>query len=214
MARMIRYSFLWTGLRNNMACKVPDFKDSVGDWVYRYTEEDGTRYFTRAGMLYHALKQRVNPDGAKQKASPLYSGCTNGFSDFQDFSEWCQYQIGYNHDFHLDKDLLIKGNKVYSKDTCVFLPQEVNKLLTKRQRFRGDLPIGLTWEKNRTSIRVGFTRDNERVNAGSYQSVEVAFSVYKNLKEIFIKQQAEKWKDKIDPRVYEALMNYQVEITD
>ena len=197
-----------------MTYKVPDFKDSCGDWVYRYTDEDGTRLFTRSGMLYHALKQRTNPNGEKQKASPLYVGCINKFSDFQEFAEWCQSQVGYNHDFHLDKDLLRKGNKVYSKDTCVFLPQEVNKLLTKRQRFRGDLPIGLTWEKNHTSIRVGFTRGNERVNAGSYQNVEVAFSVYKHLKEDWIKQQANKWRDQIDPRAYEALMNYQVEITD
>ena len=197
-----------------MAFKVPDFKDSCGDWVYRYAEDDGTRYFTRAGMLYHGLKQRVNPSGVKQKASPLYTGCTSEFSDFQDFSEWCQTQVGYNSDFHLDKDLLIKGNKVYSKDTCVFLPQEINKLLTKRQRFRGSLPIGLTWEKNHTSIRLGFTRGNERVHCGSYQSVEVAFAVHKKMKEDWIKQQAEKWKSQIDPRTYNALMNYQVEITD
>ena len=197
-----------------MAFKVPDFKDSVGDWVYRYTEEDATRYFTRSGMLYHALKQRVNPDGEKQKKSPLYVGCTSSFHDFQDFSEWCQNQVGYNLDFHLDKDLLVRGNKVYSKDTCVFLPQELNKLLTKRQRFRGNLPIGLTWEKNNTSIRVGFTRDSLRVNAGSYQSIEVAFYVYKNLKEDWIKKQAAKWQSQIDPRAYEALMAYEVLITD
>ena len=37
---------------------------------------------------------------------------------------------------------------------------------------------------------------------------------YKDAKESFVKEQAEKWKGKIDPRAYKALMNYQVEITD
>ena len=41
-----------------------------------------------------------------------------------------------------------------------------------------------------------------------------AFNAYKKAKESFVKEQAEKWKGKIDPRAYEALMNYQVEITD
>ena len=41
-----------------------------------------------------------------------------------------------------------------------------------------------------------------------------AFNAYKQAKEAFIKEQANKWKSEIDPRAYEALMNYTVEITD
>ena len=41
-----------------------------------------------------------------------------------------------------------------------------------------------------------------------------AFNAYKEAKEAFVKEQAEKWKSQIDPRAYKALMNYQVEITD
>ena len=43
---------------------------------------------------------------------------------------------------------------------------------------------------------------------------EEAFLAYKKDKEAYIKDVANKWKDKIDPRAYEALMNYEVEITD
>ena len=38
--------------------------------------------------------------------------------------------------------------------------------------------------------------------------------VSKIARESYVKEVANKWKDQIDPRVYEALMNYQVEITD
>ena len=41
-----------------------------------------------------------------------------------------------------------------------------------------------------------------------------AFNAYKEAKESFVKEQAEKWKGKIDNRAYDALMSYKVEITD
>ena len=49
---------------------------------------------------------------------------------------------------------------------------------------------------------------------GYFKTEIEAFNAYKQAKESFIKEQAEKWKDKIDPRAYEALINYTVEITD
>ena len=49
---------------------------------------------------------------------------------------------------------------------------------------------------------------------GMFKTVEEAFQAYKQAKEAYIKEVANKWKDQIDNRVYKALMNYQVEITD
>ena len=49
---------------------------------------------------------------------------------------------------------------------------------------------------------------------GSFKTEIEAFKAYKIAKESFVKEQANKWKDEIDERAYEALMNYQVEITD
>ena len=45
---------------------------------------------------------------------------------------------------------------------------------------------------------------------GLFNTELEAFNAYKEAKESFIKEQAEKWKGKIDPRAYEALMNYTV----
>jgi hypothetical protein len=49
---------------------------------------------------------------------------------------------------------------------------------------------------------------------GLYSTPEEAFQAYKTAKESNIKETAEKWKVKIEPRVYKALISYQVEITD
>lgn len=49
---------------------------------------------------------------------------------------------------------------------------------------------------------------------GYFQDEMSAFLAYKKAKETYIKELANKWKDHIDIRVYNVLMNYQVEITD
>ena len=49
---------------------------------------------------------------------------------------------------------------------------------------------------------------------GSHDTPEEAFIAAKKGKEDYIKQKADEWKHLIDPRVYEAMYKYQVEITD
>ena len=49
---------------------------------------------------------------------------------------------------------------------------------------------------------------------GLFNTELEAFYAYKQAKETYIKEVANKWKDQIDPRVYNALMKYEVEITD
>ena len=49
---------------------------------------------------------------------------------------------------------------------------------------------------------------------GGFDTPEEAFLAYKQAKEAYIKEVANKWKGQIDPKVYEALMNWNVEITD
>ena len=49
---------------------------------------------------------------------------------------------------------------------------------------------------------------------GLFNTEIEAFNAYKQAKETFVKEQAEKWKGKIDERAYNALMNYTVNLTD
>ena len=153
-----------------------------------------------------------------QKKQPTYEGCevSDNFKSFEYFYEWCHKQIGFNNKgWHLDKDLLTKGNKVYSENTCVFIPAEINTLLIKCTASRGENLIGVYWDKKGKAFVAMVNKNKGRSEYLGYFKTEIeAFNAYKKAKEAFIKEQAEKWKGKIDDRAYEALMDYQVEITD
>ena len=172
---------------------------------------------TKEYRLWNNMLKRCYSVGC-QKVRPTYIDCSisENFRYLQYFKEWCNNQIGFNSvdekgkPFALDKDILVKGNRVYNEDVCVFVPQEVNLLFTKRDKSRGEYPIGVSFHKSRGMLTA--TLNNKYL--GYFNTAEQAFQVYKTAKEAYIKEVANKWKDKIDPKVYEALMNYEVHIDD
>ena len=176
---------------------------------------------TKEYNLWYSMLRRCYSDSSKKKC-PTYIGCevSAKFKSFEYFYEWCNKQIGFynqgnENPFHLDKDLLIKGNKVYSESTCVFLPQEINSLLTKRTSLRGNHLIGVYWDKTHKAFIALVNKNKGKQEHLGYFNTEIeAFKAYKTAKESFIKEQANKWKGKIDDRAYEALMNYEVSIDD
>ncbi len=147
------------------------------------------------------------------KKSPSYEQCLTSetFNDYQQFKTWCNSQLGFgNTGWELDKDILVKGNKIYSEDTCCFVPKEINLLLVKHDKGRGDYLLGVDYHKNRKQFRA---RCSDK-HLGWFNTEIEAFHAYKHAKEAYVKELANKWKEQIDPRVYEALMKYEVEITD
>lgn len=176
---------------------------------------------TKEYVLWHSMLVRCYSDNSKKK-NPTYEGCevSNKFKSYEYFYEWCHSQIGFDNDgngnpFQLDKDLLVKGNKVYNENVCVFLPQEINSLLVKSTASRGEYLIGVCLHKRDKVFMATVSKNKGKQEFLGYFNTELeAFNAYKTAKETFIKEQANKWKGKIDERAYNALMNYTVEITD
>ena len=184
----------------------------------------GTKYptkingvITKEYVLWSGMLKRCYSDVYK-KRYPTYEGCkvSNKFKNYEYFYEWCHKQIGFcNEGWHLDKDLLIKGNKVYSEDSCVFIPSDINLLLTKSTASRGEHLIGVCWCKRDKAFVAQINKNKGNQEHLGYFKTEIeAFNAYKTAKESFIKEQANKFKSQIDPRAYNALMKYTVEITD
>ena len=172
---------------------------------------------TKEYTLWCNMLKRCYSDSSK-KEYPTYEGCevSDNFKSYEYFYEWCINQIGFdNEGWHLDKDLLNKGNKVYSEYTCVFIPSEINSLLVKREALRGEHLIGVYWHNTKKAFVAQVSKGKGKSERLGLFNTEIeAFNAYKTAKETFVKEQANKWKSQIDLRAYEALMNYTVEITD
>ena len=184
----------------------------------------GTKYpirvngvLTKEYVLWQSMLKRCYSDDFKKK-HPTYEYCevSDKFKSYEYFYEWCHKQIGFcNEGFELDKDLLVKGNKVYSESTCVFIPSEINLLLIKREASRGKHLIGVSWSNTNKAFMAQVSKNKGKSEHLGFFNTELeAFNVYKKAKESFVKEQAEKWKGKIDDRAYNALMNYEVHIDD
>lgn len=157
---------------------------------------------------------------AMHKRRPTYIGCTvsENFKNFQWFAAWCHTQVGFGLEgYQLEKDIIIKGNKIYSEHTCRFVPNSINMLLAKSDAARGDYPIGVQSHKNGFIARCGNTKSRSikgKGYIGIYSTPEEAFAAYKKQKEKLIRDAAVEYEDFISADVFEALLNYEVEITD
>jgi len=138
----------------------------------------------------------------------------NFITFFQNVAKWQEvnWKSWMDSSWDLDKDILKKGNKIYSPETCCFVPQEINKLLCKANSIRGKYPIGVKKSGNRFEAKLYI--DNNPIYLDTFNTPEEAFQAYKIAKEAHIKEVADKWKGKITEPTYQALYTYKVEITD
>lgn len=164
----------------------------------------------------HMLKRCY--DEKELSKYPTYIGCEicEELLCFQNFGKWHDenYYTVDGEEMCLDKDILIKGNKIYSPETCIFAPERINILFTKSDSARGEFPIGVCYNKENDNFISRLNKNDEKVYLGSFDTPEEAFYKYKQEKELHIKEIADEYKSKIPQRLYDALYRYEVEIYD
>lgn len=148
-----------------------------------------------------------------------YKNCSvcNEWLNFQNFAKWYDenyYQV-LNENMEIDKDILCKGNKVYSSKNCIFVPHTINSLFVKCNRVRGKYPIGVYFNKKIGKFIAQVNcYDKNQTTIGRYNNYQDAFLAYKKVKEKYIKYIADQYKEVIPKVLYDAMYKYQVEITD
>lgn len=147
------------------------------------------------------------------------------YNDCSVCDEWhcyANFKKWYDENFYriddetmcIDKDIIVKGNKIYSPETCVFVSQKINKLFVNNKACRGKYPVGVHYNKNLKLFVAAVKIDNVKSQKTYHHTPEEAFESYKQMKEQRIKDIAEQYKDKIPKKLYDALYAYEVEITD
>ncbi len=150
------------------------------------------------------------------KKYPTYLDCSvcDEWLNFQVFADWLYSRDDYNCNYALDKDLLFKGNKVYSPKTCTLVPACVNAAIRTNSSIRGVLPIGVSFDSRHGRIQAHCKHLGKRYNLGYFDSKESAFLAYKEKKEQFMTELAYSYKSRIDDRAFKALLGWTVAITD
>ena len=138
-----------------------------------------------------------------QEREPSYKGCKvcDEWLCYANFKEWYDkniYEIE-NENIQLDKDILVKNNKVYSPDTCIFVPNNINILFTSSSK---GLPLGVFYNKENKKYKVLI----KSKFIGYFNTIEEAEKQYNIAKYEYIKEVAEEYKYKIPDKLYNKLI--------
>lgn len=161
-------------------------------------------YGTWSGMMF-----RCYGEGRDSTTLRNYGDCTvcSLWHNFQNFAEWCQTQPEMLHkDSSLDKDIRVKGNRVYSPDTCCFVPLYINTAITgvKHQNSTGKAGV---W-KFKDSYVSEITVFSDKACLGSFDNREDAAFLYKQVKKAYIHALADVFKSKINSEAYSKLKEW------
>ena len=190
----------------------------IGIGKYKPTIDLGNRK-TRPTKEYDAWRSMLRRCYANLEISKSYRDCTvdEKWHNFQNYAKWYEENFYQFKDevMTVDKDILHKGNRIYSEDNCLIVPNCINCMFVKNKDKRGNLPIGVYHHKRGyyraecSDMDLGYQQD-----LGEYDNPIDAFNAYKQYKENYIKRKANDFKDLIPKKLYEAMINYKIDITD
>ena len=198
--------------------------DKNGDVSKTYESKDGKNVHTWEHNKWQGMLQRCFDNKLKDRY-PTYKDVTCCdrwlcFANFLEDFEILKQEYSWDNDkkLNLDKDILNKNNKIYSLENCVLVPDWINNLFIKRDANRGDCPIGVSYHKRDRKYQAQCNINGKKTSLGYYNTIEEAFNAYKIAKEQEIKRIADDCVSKgyitKDSRLYNAMISYQIGITD
>jgi hypothetical protein len=177
----------------------------LGDGEFKCKHPNGIH--TTEYRHWISLIRRCYDEARKDTYPAYYGNCEvcKEWHNFQTFAQWYNenmYQVGTER-MHVDKDILYPGNKIYSPQKCLIIPQRINMIFTNKSNERG-LPNGIT------HYEIGYSAKYNTKELGVYETLEEAYLVYAQEKEKHIRQVADEYKELIPEHVYKALCEYKV----
>lgn len=154
---------------------------------------------TTVYAVWNDMIRRCYSDKSKVNR-PTYDGCTvcDDWIYFSRFKLW--FDLNYVDNWHLDKDLLVVGNKIYSPETCLFVPQSLNKLFTDSAAARGKYPIGVNIDK-RGRFMARVSENGKRKYLGLFKTPEDAYEAYKNGKRSYVLSEMNRYKNEFQDNI-------------
>lgn len=203
-----------TGDLRNGEVANPFFRSVFGVGYYGIDKNSLTGYKakSREYMFWKGAMERCY-SVINLKKSPTYLGCSidSNWHNFQNFAEWCQHQVGFMESgWQLDKDLLggITVGKVYSENVCIFVPQEINTLFIIPTTKTDDLPVGVSYCKDRGNYQAGCGAGGYRKALGRFSTPELAYEAYLEYKKIRVSDIIASYTGRVDDRLISKLKEF------
>jgi len=183
-------------------------KEAKGPGIYEPGKYDAS------DVAYHRWRAMMNRcyNPKFWEALPTYEGCTvcDEWLHFQTYAEWFHTTCpGEPSMYDVDKDLLHPHNKIYSPETCEFLPHAINVLIKNDSGNNKYGCVGVTWDAQKKKFRVRFESQGEKISGGYHTDLESAQKAYIKLKKEKIQEAALQYQNQLTPRAFEALMVYE-----
>lgn len=175
----------------------------IGEGQYKssYNGQKYPPYVCWKNMLQRCYSEKYH------ERQPTYKDCEvcEEWHNFQNFAQWYEdnyYEIP-GKKMQLDKDILFSENKIYSPETCIFVPQNINSFFTHTSGVHFKAKDN-RWEAT--------TSDGEGnyIYLGYRITKEDALELYKNRKEEIAKELANRYIEYIPNALYEALYNWEM----
>lgn len=175
----------------------------IGDGKY----QTGLRKRTPEQYVWRGMLERCYGDKYKDVHSAYYNICyvCDEWLNFQVFAEWYNeniYQVGTER-MHLDKDILIKENKIYSPNTCLIVPQSINEIFHVSGKKTKDIDLPYTILR---TMKGNFSASFRGKSLGIYETVDEASDVYMKEKRKYIRQKVKEMGNELPTKVKNALL--------
>ncbi len=220
----IHQTRLYPLLKNKVlscGCLIKEIRHSEKKLICGFGINDYNGYIRENGVTMNSYQVWVGMIKRCYGEKKVYLDCLicDEWRYFSSFKKWFDKNVPYFFDvckYQLDKDLLIRGNKIYKPSSCSFVPQEINKVIINCKKSRGEYPVGVCYNKRVRSFGASCRCNGKQNHLGYFDNPRDAFDEYKRFKENHIKEVAtEYYSDgKISKKVHDALMKWEVSIQD
>lgn len=171
--------------------------------------EKRTESMNKFYNIWRNMLKRCYDEKSKEYAKS-YGDCTvcDEWHNFQNFKQWCikNYYEVKDSKMQLDKDILVRNNKIYSPNTCCFVPDDINKLFVG---INNNL-CGISWDKDRRKWSSNCNKNGELQHLGRFNNLSEAILAYNHFKENLIKEKARSYKEYLPNYIYDVLMDYKI----
>ena len=178
----------------------------IGDYKTKTNGKHTKEYLAWRNMLKRCYDDHPNARDMSYKDCEVCERWHN----FQNFAKW--YEENYyeveGETMSIDKDILVKGNKVYSPETCCIVPLKINTFFSKYNGQRGDMPTGVFVNDCGNYKVMCSNMFGEERYYGTYQTSTEAETVYKKIKNSMIDKVVEEYALLIPARIIQAIKEW------